>query len=71
MHEMRRSTNGTQPGDPASAAGVIIDVVNAAEPPRRLLLGRDAVELALVSGTERNEEALQWAAVSRSVDFPE
>jgi NAD(P)-dependent dehydrogenase (short-subunit alcohol dehydrogenase family) len=71
MHEMRRSTNGTQPGDPARAAEVIIDVVNAPEPPRRLLLGRGAVEQALASGTERNQEALQWAAVSRSVDFPE
>jgi NAD(P)-dependent dehydrogenase (short-subunit alcohol dehydrogenase family) len=71
MHDMRRSTNGTQPGDPARAAEVIIEVVNAPEPPRRLLLGRDAVELALASGTERNEEALQWAEVSRSVAFPE
>lgn len=71
MHEMRRSTNGTQPGDPARAAGVIIDVVNAPEPPRRLLLGRGAVEQALASGTERNEEARQWAVVSSSADFPE
>jgi NAD(P)-dependent dehydrogenase (short-subunit alcohol dehydrogenase family) len=71
MHEMRRSTNGTQPGDPARAADVIVDVVNAPEPPRRLLLGRGAVEQALASGAERNEEARQWAAVSRSVDFPE
>jgi NAD(P)-dependent dehydrogenase (short-subunit alcohol dehydrogenase family) len=70
MHEMRRSTNGTQPGDPARAADVIVDVVNAPEPPRRLLLGRGAVEQALASGAERNEEARQWAAVSRSADFP-
>lgn len=71
MHEMRRSTNGTQLGDPARAAEVIIDVVNAPEPPRRLLLGRGAVEQALASGAERNEEARQWAAVSSSADFPE
>jgi NAD(P)-dependent dehydrogenase (short-subunit alcohol dehydrogenase family) len=70
MHEMRRATNGTQPGDPARAADVIIDVVNGPEPPRRLLLGRGAVEQALASGTERNEEARQWAAVSLSADFP-
>jgi len=31
----------------------------------------DAVELALANGVERNEEARQWAAVSRSADFPE
>jgi NAD(P)-dependent dehydrogenase (short-subunit alcohol dehydrogenase family) len=70
MHEMRRSTNGTQPGDPARAAEVIIGVVNAPEPPRRLLLGRGAVEQALANGTQRNEEARQWAAISRSADFP-
>ena len=71
MHELRRTTNGSQPGDPARAARVIIDVVEAPEPPRRLLLGSDAVELALASGAERNEEARRWAAVSRSADFPE
>ena len=71
MHELRRTMNGSEPGDPARAARIIIDVVESPEPPRRLLLGSDAVELALTNGTERNEEARQWAAVSRSSDFPE
>ena len=71
MHELRRTTNGSQPGDPARAASLIIDVVEAPEPPRRLLLGSDAVELALASGAERNEEARAWAAVSRRADFSE
>jgi NAD(P)-dependent dehydrogenase (short-subunit alcohol dehydrogenase family) len=70
IHEMRRTANGTQPGDPARGARIIIDVVESPEPPRRLLLGSDAVELALANGAERNEEARQWAAVSRSADFP-
>jgi NAD(P)-dependent dehydrogenase (short-subunit alcohol dehydrogenase family) len=71
IHELRRTANGTQPGDPARAARIIIDVVESPEPPRRLLLGSDAVELALANGAERNAEAQQWAAVSRSADFPE
>ncbi len=71
MHEIRRSSNGTQPGDPARAARVIIDVVESPDPPRRLLLGSDAVDLALASGAERNEEAKRWALVSRSADFSE
>ena len=71
MHELRRTTNGSQPGDPARAARIIIDVVESPEPPRRLLLGSDAVELALASGAERNEEARAWAAVSRRADFSE
>lgn len=70
IHELRRTANGTQPGDPARAARIIIDVVESPESPRRLLLGSDAVELALANGAERNEEAQQWAAVSRSADFP-
>jgi hypothetical protein len=62
--EVNRATRRTP-------ARIIIDVVEAPEPPRRLLLGSDAVKLALASGTERDEEARQWAAVSRSADFPE
>lgn len=71
MHELRRSSNGSQSGDPARAARIIIDVVESPEPPRRLLLGSDAVELALASGAERDEEAKRWATVSRSADFSE
>lgn len=70
VHEMRLATNGSQPGDPLRAAEAIFKVVNEPEPPRRLLLGSNAVEQALNSGNERNEEALRWAAVSRSADFP-
>src|SRR4051812_1325873 len=57
IHELRRTANGTQSGDPARGARIIIDVVESPEPPRRLLLGSDAVELALANGAERNEEA--------------
>ena len=71
MHELRRTTNGREPGDPARAARIIIDVVESPAPPRRLLLGSDAVELALANGAERDNEARKWEAVSRSADFPE
>ncbi|MFI5510078.1 oxidoreductase [Mycobacterium sp. NPDC051804] len=71
MHELRRNANGNQSGDPARAARIIIDVVESPEPPRRLLLGSDAVELALASGAERDAEAKRWAAVSRSAGFSE
>lgn len=71
MHELRRNANGSQSGDPARAARIIIDVVESPEPPRRLLLGSDAVELALANGAERDAEAKRWAAVSRSADFSE
>ncbi|MFF4592210.1 hypothetical protein [Amycolatopsis sp. NPDC001319] len=41
-----------------------------ADPPRRLLLGAGAVELAALSSAERAAEAEKWADVSRSADFP-
>jgi NAD(P)-dependent dehydrogenase (short-subunit alcohol dehydrogenase family) len=71
IHELRKTSNGSQAGDPARGARIIIDVVESSEPPRRLLLGSDAVELALTNGAQRTEEARQWADVSRSADFPE
>jgi NAD(P)-dependent dehydrogenase (short-subunit alcohol dehydrogenase family) len=71
IHQLRQTANGKQAGDPARAARIIIDVVESPEPPRRLLLGSDAVELALADGAVRDEEARAWETVSRSADFPE
>lgn len=70
MNRYRAENNGTQPGDPARAAGVIIDVVGHDEPPRRLLLGTQAVIHALEAGEARQEETRKWADVSRAADFP-
>ncbi|WIX76413.1 oxidoreductase [Amycolatopsis carbonis] len=66
----RRTDSATWPGDPARAAKIIVDVVDHADPPRRLLLGAGAVELAARSSAERAAEAEKWADVSRSADFP-
>ena len=60
----------TQPGDPARAARVILDAVDLDEPPLRLLLGSDAVNLAEKSSRAHAAEAARWAEVSRSTDFP-
>lgn len=70
INRYRRDNDGTQPGDPARAAEVIIDVVESDDPPRRLLLGAGAVEMARESSVERAAEAERWAAMSRSADFP-
>ncbi|MGW2373934.1 oxidoreductase [Kitasatospora sp. NPDC001683] len=70
MNRYRRENNGTQPGDPARAAQVIIDVVGHAAPPRRLLLGAQAVTAALAAGEARSEETRQWAGASAVADFP-
>ncbi|TWD13007.1 short-subunit dehydrogenase [Streptomyces sp. T12] len=61
---------GNEPGDPDRMARAIIGAVDAEEPPRRLLLGSDALEIAISAEEGRLAEAGKWAEVSRSTDFP-
>lgn len=70
MLRYRESHDGRQPGDPDRAAKVIIDIVGLDDPPLRLLLGSDAVELAEAAAKARAAETEKWAAVSKSTDFP-
>ncbi|MCU1495910.1 MAG: short-chain dehydrogenase/reductase [Acidimicrobiaceae bacterium] len=70
LNKYRAENNGTQPGDPARAAQIIIDVVNSDAPPRRLVLGSDAVKSAREAAVARAAETDQWASVSESADFP-
>ena len=70
FNRMREKTNGTQPGDPARGARVIVDVVRAPQPPRRLLLGAQAVVMARDAAAIRAAELEQWAATSGAADFP-
>ncbi|WP_067672085.1 oxidoreductase [Nocardia miyunensis] len=70
INRYREESHGTQPGDPARAAQVIIDVIGHENPPRRLLLGSDALAMARKGGASRTAETEQWAAVSSSTDFP-
>jgi NAD(P)-dependent dehydrogenase (short-subunit alcohol dehydrogenase family) len=69
MIRYRESSQGEQPGDPARAARIITDIVRLEEPPLRLLLGSDAVELAENASRARAAEAERWAEVSKSADF--
>jgi NAD(P)-dependent dehydrogenase (short-subunit alcohol dehydrogenase family) len=69
MHAYRRSVAGRQPGDPARAAQVLLDVVAMDDPPRRLLLGSDALQMAEHASRVRAREAAVWAGVSQSTDF--
>ncbi|MES9538841.1 oxidoreductase [Actinomadura sp. NPDC000600] len=70
INRYRQANDGTQPGDPARAAQAVIDVVGADDPPRRLLLGSDALASARRSAEARAAETEQWADVSSSTDFP-
>ena len=70
MNTYRAENSDNQPGDPVRAARVIIDVVGHDDPPRRLLLGAQAVTSALAAGEARAEETRKWADASASADFP-
>jgi NAD(P)-dependent dehydrogenase (short-subunit alcohol dehydrogenase family) len=69
MNRWRAEHVGTEPGDPARAARILLDLVANPEPPLRLLLGAAAVEAAQRSSESRAAEAAKWADVSRSADF--
>lgn len=71
MDRFRAKTSADWPGDPVRAAKVIVDVVDADEPPLRLLLGATAVDLVRKSQDSRAAEVQMWADVSRSADFPQ
>src|SRR5882724_2703175 len=64
-----REHDGTQAGDPAKAAAVILHIASLDEPPLRLLLGSDAVHLAERGDLARIEADRKWRDVSVSTDF--
>jgi NAD(P)-dependent dehydrogenase (short-subunit alcohol dehydrogenase family) len=70
---LRRKENdtvdGTQPGDPAKAAAAILAVAQEANPPFRLLLGRDALGRARAELDEQRRELEAWAELTASTDF--
>jgi NAD(P)-dependent dehydrogenase (short-subunit alcohol dehydrogenase family) len=60
---------GREPGDPAKAAEAIITLVNEANPPLRLLLGRDAVLIARRVDQAKLAETDRWEQLSSSTSF--
>lgn len=61
---------GRQAGDPARAAAAIAQAVGVDQPPQRLLLGNEAVDVALDKIEQMQREFCVWEAVSRNADFP-
>jgi NAD(P)-dependent dehydrogenase (short-subunit alcohol dehydrogenase family) len=69
FHDYRRDADGKQPGDPAKAARVIFELAVLDDPPARLLLGSDALDVSQQAERVRADETERWAQVSRSVDY--
>jgi NAD(P)-dependent dehydrogenase (short-subunit alcohol dehydrogenase family) len=69
MHRRVRANDAGAAGDPARAAEIIVAAAKRDNPPQHLLLGVNAVELALDYSRGQIAEATAWEAVSRSADF--
>ena len=65
----RQAKSGRQPGDPAKAAQALLRLVDADQPPTRLYLGADALQLVAAKLDAVRAEMAAWDSVSRSTDF--
>ncbi len=63
-------SDGRQPGDPARAAAAMIQVVDSASPPLRLLLGADAIGLWETKRAAVDADLAAWRAVGEATAFP-
>ncbi|MCJ7992782.1 SDR family oxidoreductase [Priestia sp. OVS21] len=63
--------NGTQIGDPAKAADVLIHLSQVENPPVHLFLGNDAQEVFHTKIEGLNEEVSEWAELATSTDHNE
>jgi NAD(P)-dependent dehydrogenase (short-subunit alcohol dehydrogenase family) len=61
--------SGTQPGDPARAAQVVIKVLESATPPAHLVLGREGVDNVEKQLRSMLNEIDQWRQTSLGADF--
>jgi NAD(P)-dependent dehydrogenase (short-subunit alcohol dehydrogenase family) len=69
MREIAKNINNAQPGDPAKLAQVLIDFLDAPNPPVRLPLGSDTVAAIEAKNAATSELLNRWRAVSVSTDF--
>ena len=65
-----RGYSGKQPGDPVRAAAAIVKAVEADRPPRRLLLGKVALNAARAKLEALRQDFDTWAEVTEGADFP-
>jgi NAD(P)-dependent dehydrogenase (short-subunit alcohol dehydrogenase family) len=68
IRRAREEKSGKQPGDPARAAQVMLQLIDHPQPPAHLLLGSDALSLVRAALQERLADIDAWEGVSRSTD---
>lgn len=67
----RLQASGNQLGDPAKAAEAVLQIVDAAAPPKHLILGSDALRLVTAGRRSVDADITEWESLSRSTDFPD
>lgn len=68
IRQARVEKSGKQLGDPAKAAGVMMDIIDSDTPPKHLLLGSDALMLVRAKLSALTDEINAWETVTRSTD---
>src|ERR1700678_1684552 len=71
VHRLVRTSTSGPAGDPERGAEVIVQAVKRDNPPSHLLLGVNAVDMALGYSRRQMAEASAWQDVSRSADYAE
>jgi NAD(P)-dependent dehydrogenase (short-subunit alcohol dehydrogenase family) len=62
--------SGKQPGDPVRAAEAIVTIVNSEQPPRNLLFGKIAIDMAREKLAYFSRTIDQWESLSLGTDVP-
>lgn len=68
IRQARAAKSGVQAGDPAKAAQILLEMVDADKAPLHLVLGSDALRLVRRRIDALSAELDQWAAVSQASD---
>jgi NAD(P)-dependent dehydrogenase (short-subunit alcohol dehydrogenase family) len=69
IRQARLAASGNQLGDPAKAAAAVLQIVDADEPPKHLVLGSDALRLITAGRRAVDSDIATWEPLSRSTDF--
>jgi NAD(P)-dependent dehydrogenase (short-subunit alcohol dehydrogenase family) len=70
VHHAMIEQNGRQPGDPVRGARAVLEALDEADPPHRLVLGGAGYEAVTQAVGKALAEANRQQARSRSADFP-
>lgn len=69
IREARKAKSGHQAGDPAKAAQVLLELVDAEKAPLHLVLGSDALRLVRKRNDAFRAELDRWEPVSQTTDY--